>query len=552
MLFTILAIMIRLGALKRPGLVLGSFVALYGLARITGEMFREPDPQLGFLWGGLTMGMLLSVPMVVAGAIIIVQTLRREAPQAGQGQHGTDPGRELVHLHATRDRIRAAPVGDQEADQLVGSDAGLALHGTVPAASAARLLHRPRSARTGGRFHDGARSQPDVRRIARAMGGFGLEGDRLADHASADRTRPRPRHHDGGCAAGAAGAAAALPGAHVHMVEINPVLREKQRTTLSGVRNIAWHNHIDEVPDGPCIIFANEYFDALPVHQMVKRETGWHERVVDLDENGTLIFGVEFDPTPRFEVLLPPLVRAAPVGAVFEWRPDTEIMKLARRVRDQDGAALIIDYGHMRSDAGDTFQAIARHSYTDPAEGAGPGRPDGARRFSRHGARRRGSRRPRPWPGDAGRVSEATRHRDPRGRADVEGQPRDVRGHCPGAEAADRRRPRRHGVDVQGAGHLAPQFDGAGRAQRGQAEREGRAEHETGFAAALGHPGPAPRLLHARGRRLRRHLCGPQWRSRFQRRSRQGGREPPPHGGADGRFARRIFSACIRSIRPTR
>jgi len=157
----------------------------------------------------------------------------------------------------------------------------------------------------------------------------------------------------------------------VHMVEVNPVLREKQRTALSGVRSIAWHNHIDEVPDGPCIIFANEYFDAMPVHQMVKRETGWHERVVDLDENGTLIFGVESDPTPRFEVLLPPLVRAAPVGAVFEWRPDTEIMKLARRVRDQDGAALIIDYGHMRSDAGDTFQAIARHSYTDPLKAPG-------------------------------------------------------------------------------------------------------------------------------------------------------------------------------------
>jgi phosphatidylglycerol:prolipoprotein diacylglycerol transferase len=81
LLFTILAIMIRLGALKRPGLVLGSFVAIYGLARITGEMFREPDPQLGFLWGGLTMGMLLSVPMVIAGGVIIVLTLRRDAPR---------------------------------------------------------------------------------------------------------------------------------------------------------------------------------------------------------------------------------------------------------------------------------------------------------------------------------------------------------------------------------------------------------------------------------------------------------------------------------------
>jgi len=56
---------------------------------------------------------------------------------------------------------------------------------------------------------------------------------------------------------------------------------------------------------------------------------------------------------------------------VFEWRPDSEIMKVARRVRDQDGAAVIIDYGHMRSDAGDTFQAIARHSFTDPLKNPG-------------------------------------------------------------------------------------------------------------------------------------------------------------------------------------
>jgi phosphatidylglycerol:prolipoprotein diacylglycerol transferase len=77
LLFTVLAVMIRFGALKRPGLILGSFIALYGLARIAGEHFREPDPQLGFLWGGLTMGMLLSVPMVIVGAIIIVAAWRR-------------------------------------------------------------------------------------------------------------------------------------------------------------------------------------------------------------------------------------------------------------------------------------------------------------------------------------------------------------------------------------------------------------------------------------------------------------------------------------------
>jgi len=157
----------------------------------------------------------------------------------------------------------------------------------------------------------------------------------------------------------------------IHLVEINPVLREKQKSALSAVRHITWHRSIDEVPKGPAVVLANEYFDVLPIHQMVKRETGWHERTVELDGDGNLVFGAAAEPVPRFEVLLPPLVRAAPDGAVFEWRPDTEIMKIARRVRDQDGAALIIDYGHLRSDAGDTFQAVAGHSFADPLKNPG-------------------------------------------------------------------------------------------------------------------------------------------------------------------------------------
>ena len=80
LLFFLLAAMIRFGALKRPGLILGSFIAIYAIARIVSELFREPDPQLGFLWGGLTMGMLLSVPMIIAGAIIIVLAWRRQTP----------------------------------------------------------------------------------------------------------------------------------------------------------------------------------------------------------------------------------------------------------------------------------------------------------------------------------------------------------------------------------------------------------------------------------------------------------------------------------------
>jgi NADH dehydrogenase [ubiquinone] 1 alpha subcomplex assembly factor 7 len=157
----------------------------------------------------------------------------------------------------------------------------------------------------------------------------------------------------------------------IHLVEVNPVLRKKQQATLSGSRDVSWHDTIDDVPDGPAIIFANEYFDVLPIHQAVKRETGWHERIVEVDDSGKLAFGVAAEPIPRFEVLLSPLVRAAPLGAVFEWRPDTEIMRITSRVRDQDGAALLVDYGHVRSDVGDTFQAIARHTFADPLKNPG-------------------------------------------------------------------------------------------------------------------------------------------------------------------------------------
>ena len=157
----------------------------------------------------------------------------------------------------------------------------------------------------------------------------------------------------------------------VHMVEINPVLREKQKATLTGLRNITWHESFDDVPEGPSVIFANEYFDVLPIHQMLKRETGWHERVVELDAEENFAYGTAAEPTPGFELLLPPLVRAAPLGAIFEWRPNNEIMAIAKRIREQRGAAVIIDYGHVRSDVGDTFQAIARHSFADPLKTPG-------------------------------------------------------------------------------------------------------------------------------------------------------------------------------------
>ncbi len=77
-LFILLGLLVRAGALKRPGVVTAIFFIGYGVARTTCEFFREPDVQLGFLWGSgwLTMGMLLCIPLILAGIVLLAFVLR--------------------------------------------------------------------------------------------------------------------------------------------------------------------------------------------------------------------------------------------------------------------------------------------------------------------------------------------------------------------------------------------------------------------------------------------------------------------------------------------
>lgn len=152
----------------------------------------------------------------------------------------------------------------------------------------------------------------------------------------------------------------------LHLVEISPVLRAQQERTLAdaGVP-IFWHGALAEVPKGPVIVLANEFFDALPVNQAMKTYTGWHERRIAIGADGRLAFTVASDPIPHFDLMLPLALRNAPAASIFEWRADLAAMELGRRIVDERGAALVIDYGHAESALGDTLQAIGRHAYAD-------------------------------------------------------------------------------------------------------------------------------------------------------------------------------------------
>ncbi len=161
----------------------------------------------------------------------------------------------------------------------------------------------------------------------------------------------------------------------LHLVEISPALQRQQQQTLAGQGvPMSWHPSLADVPEGPAIIIANEFFDALSVSQAVKTDAGWRERQIEVDAGGHLAFTAAPDPLRGFETLLPPAVRAAPTGAIFEWRSEVEAMETGRRIARNGGAALVIDYGHADSAAGDTLQAVSRHTYADVL--SAPGRVD--------------------------------------------------------------------------------------------------------------------------------------------------------------------------------
>lgn len=161
-----------------------------------------------------------------------------------------------------------------------------------------------------------------------------------------------------------------LASVSIALVESSPVLREAQRKALhASPVPLHWHADLDALPPGPLIVLANEFLDALPIHQYVRRDKIWRERVVTLDTDTRFVFAegdaVEHD-------FLPP----APDDAIFETRPaaTTLLAALGARAAAAPLAALFIDYGHEETGTGDTLQAVAAHNYADPL--AAPGQAD--------------------------------------------------------------------------------------------------------------------------------------------------------------------------------
>ncbi len=154
----------------------------------------------------------------------------------------------------------------------------------------------------------------------------------------------------------------------IHFVETSPALRVEQAARVTATQ---WHDGVTTLPDDrPLIVIANEFFDALPVRQLIRTVTGWHERLVACQD--TLFLPVTGKPVP--DAVIPPPHRDAPVGSILEVSPAGVgvIKQLAARLHAQGGALLIVDYGYTGGpQPGETLQAVRDHQFASPFNAPG-------------------------------------------------------------------------------------------------------------------------------------------------------------------------------------
>ena len=153
----------------------------------------------------------------------------------------------------------------------------------------------------------------------------------------------------------------------IHLVETSPTLRAMQAERLPAA---TWHETVDTLPDdAPLIVVANEFFDALPIRQLVKRGDGWHERLVACQD--TLFLPIA-GPAIPVEVV-PESLRDAPAGSIIETSPAAvaTMRALAARIARQGGALLVVDYGYQGPALGETLQAVRGHGFANPFETPG-------------------------------------------------------------------------------------------------------------------------------------------------------------------------------------
>lgn len=169
-------------------------------------------------------------------------------------------------------------------------------------------------------------------------------------------------------------ATAQVPGFHdnisVHLVEISQSLKARQQEMLRGLHPLLrWHERVEELPDLPLLLIANEFFDALPIHQWMRTQEGWAKRHIGFEQERFLFQDIPSAFPPPLPYPLPDV----PAGALVETcEPALALMhRLGQHLRAHGGALLVVDYGYAQGTCADTLQAVRNHAYASVLETPG-------------------------------------------------------------------------------------------------------------------------------------------------------------------------------------
>jgi NADH dehydrogenase [ubiquinone] 1 alpha subcomplex assembly factor 7 len=150
----------------------------------------------------------------------------------------------------------------------------------------------------------------------------------------------------------------------VNILEKSKLLQQIQKATIKD-KKIKWLNSLNELSNLPCIFIANEFFDALPIKQFLKKEKKWHERHVKFTHSKKLEFlDIPFD-MQKFEQKIK--FKISYKQKFIEYSPlATKYLKtLINKIKLNNGGILIIDYAYLEKEMKNTLQAVSKHQYCD-------------------------------------------------------------------------------------------------------------------------------------------------------------------------------------------
>tara|TARA_B110001450_G_C17599082_1_gene472161 strand:- start:203 stop:1249 length:1047 start_codon:yes stop_codon:yes gene_type:complete len=150
----------------------------------------------------------------------------------------------------------------------------------------------------------------------------------------------------------------------INILEKSNYLKKIQKKNIRN-KDIKWLNNLDELKDFPSIFIANEFFDALPIKQFIKKRSNWYERYVQFTDNNKLLYkDILFD-MKKFEKKID--IKISHKQKFIEYSPlALDLLKnITKKINSNNGGILIIDYGYTSIEIKNTLQAISKHKFTD-------------------------------------------------------------------------------------------------------------------------------------------------------------------------------------------